>query len=88
MIYACSTCAPDLTNMVEQPAEHADGASGWLATHTRPGLTTADRYAWLTDAGPLSGRLNLESDAGAACKLETSLNAKSGPALTRLTKIC
>jgi hypothetical protein len=59
----------ELTNMVEQPAEHADGASGWLAAHTKPGLTTADRYAWLTDAGPLSGRLNLEPDAGAACKL-------------------
>ncbi len=52
--------------MVEQPLEHADGASGRLAMHTRPGLTTADRYAWLADAGPLTGRLNMEPDTGIA----------------------
>lgn len=56
----------ELTNMVEQPLEHADGASGRLAMHTRPGLTTADRYAWLADAGPLTGRLNMEPDTGIA----------------------
>ena len=52
--------------MVEQRAEHTDGASGWLAMHTRPGLTTADRYAWLTDEGPLTGRLNVEPELGGA----------------------
>ena len=65
-LYLLGATHAELMNMVEQPLEHADGASGRLAMHTRPGLTTADRYAWLADAGPLTGRLNMEPDTGTA----------------------
>lgn len=46
---------------MEQPCERQDSvASGMLALHTRLGLNTADRFAWLSEAGPYSGRLNSE----------------------------
>lgn len=48
---------------MEQPCERQDSVvSGMLALHTGLGLSTADRFAWLSEAGPYSGRLNSEPD--------------------------
>ena len=49
---------------MEQPYSRQDAAaSGMLALHTRPGLSAADRFAWLTEAGPYCGRLMHERSA-------------------------
>lgn len=56
--------AAELNNFVEQPCErHDSAAGGMLALHTRLGLNTADRFAWLSEAGPYCGRLNSEPNA-------------------------